>query len=189
MRTQISTNVSERTREMVNELTDAYGYSQRVLIEVAIDRMYRDLSADRAKKYRLDIYTWPTLMGVDPQIRTSYYDSPQDAQRQVKAQPAFSYAALQINEGGNYYPCNWSGERIQEGDRWPLIYGTNRKHPAIVALESDWDNMIKLVISGVETGKGAIIVASRILEKRHPDVVGYSEKLAAAAMEMYASGH
>ena len=41
-RTQISTNVSERTRQQVDRLADSLGYSIRDVVTVAIDRFYRE---------------------------------------------------------------------------------------------------------------------------------------------------
>lgn len=42
MRTQISTNVSDRTRWQADELINHFGYSLRDVITVAIDRFYRE---------------------------------------------------------------------------------------------------------------------------------------------------
>lgn len=42
MRTQISTNVSERTRAQADELMRRLNYSLRDVMTVAIDRMYHD---------------------------------------------------------------------------------------------------------------------------------------------------
>lgn len=40
-RTQIGTNVSQRTRQQVNELIAQAGYSLRDIVTIAIDRMHR----------------------------------------------------------------------------------------------------------------------------------------------------
>lgn len=41
MRTQISSGVSERTRQQADELIEQKGYSLRDLVTIAIDRMYK----------------------------------------------------------------------------------------------------------------------------------------------------
>ena len=40
-RTQISTNVSELTRQQVDELMDRFGYSLRDVVTIAVDRLYQ----------------------------------------------------------------------------------------------------------------------------------------------------
>lgn len=42
MRTQISSNVSERTRQQANELMELLNYSLRDVVTIAVDRMYKE---------------------------------------------------------------------------------------------------------------------------------------------------
>ena len=57
MRTQISTNVSGKTRQQADELIGILGYSLRDVVSIAIDRLYREEVIDLDKcPHGLPIY-------------------------------------------------------------------------------------------------------------------------------------
>lgn len=137
------------------------------------------------KNYRLDIYTWPAVQGIDAQVRTSFYDTPQEAVMWLDLQhEPYAYAALQAKNNTGYAPCGWNGEPLS-GGVWNVRYGTNGDHPAIIALRADWGNMVNMIVAEYWKSYQAMIeIASRILGGRHPEVTGYAEPLALQAADV-----
>lgn len=178
-----SFRLSEPAERKLLELAELYGSQARV-IEVAIDRLfYAEALTGRKLGYRLDIYTWPAATGVDAEIRTTYHETPEDAVDAVMCQTEpFSYAVLQRRSMTGWQPCEWDGTDVIGA--WPTIHGTNGDHPAAVAMKSDWPEMLRLVrAEHAHTGKPMIDIAGRLMRERHPQIVGFTEKLAWQAAE------
>lgn len=130
-------------------------------------------------KFQLDIYTWPALQGVKPCIRTSSHESSQDAKMHLakQAEP-YAYAVLLKWESGTFIPCDWNGNMVPSSN-WPQRIGMNGDHPAVIALRADWQNLIAEVRYLHAIAQEPMIdIASEVLQARHPNVMGYAERLA-----------
>ena len=135
-------------------------------------------------KFQLDIYTWPAMTGVNPEVRSSQHETPQDAIKclEAESQP-YAYAVLQQAIETELVPCDWGGQLLGTRQEWPRRMGANGTHPAVVALQEDWENLVNLVRTEYDGSRGMIDMAGELLQERHPDVQGYAEKLARAAAE------
>ena len=135
--------------------------------------------------FKLDIYTWPTLRGVECGYRTSYHETPVSAILYLESQvEPFAYAVLLKSEPGGHFPCDWEGRRINANEEWPRLVGTNGEHPAYVAVMADWKNLLAAVQrEATKTGEGIVVVAHRLLNERHPRVTMLCERLAREAYE------
>jgi hypothetical protein len=134
-------------------------------------------------EYQLDIYIWPAMTGIDPEIRTTYLDSPEDAARIVEreTQPYHLAVLGRKNESG-YWPCDWNGNRVSHNQEWPYIKGINGHHPAYLAMRSDWIRMINIACDEhTRTGGALIDIATRLLSERHPQIHGWALTLAEEA--------
>lgn len=129
-------------------------------------------------KFKLDIYTWPAMSGINPEIRHSVHETPDKAIAYLEAETEpYAYAVLQREvEKGRFEPCDWEGKLIVK--QWPYRMGTNGDHPAVIALKNDWGNLIALIRSQYDGTRGMIDIALELLNERHPEIWGYAEKLA-----------
>lgn len=136
-------------------------------------------------EFQLDIYTWPAMTGVNPEIRSSRHETAQNAVTHLEAESQpYAYAVLLREiEKGRFEACDWDGQLLIREQQWPQRTGENGTHPAIFALKEDWDNLIALVRNQYDGTRGMICIAGELLGKRHPDVQGYAKKLAWAAAE------
>ena len=179
-----SVRIPDRSYEQADELRQRGYESLTNVIAVALDRLYQQEIAMR-QEYQLDIYTWPAMSGINPEIRTTYHDKPEEALAHVESQKTpYAYATLQQKTQAGYAPCGWKGERIGHNETWPRIDGTNRQHPKVTALKKDWHMLVEMVRARHQTSENAMIdIALEILKQRHPDIVGYAEHLAWDAAE------
>jgi hypothetical protein len=179
-------NLTESTERQVKTLRHYGTFTE--IARIAIDRMYTQEIADQTRQFRLDIYTWPAMMGVDPQMRTSYHDTPESARVHVEMQTEpFYHAVLLKRFPGGHLPANWQGEAITDQKAsWPHISGTNGDHPAVIALKQDWPSLVTEVrrIYAEKNGAvGMVYIAGDLLRERHPDVHGWSDQLGWAATD------
>ena len=177
---QTTIRFPERTDQQLDALIPLFGDRTKAIV-VAVDRLFHsEIGGD--KMYELDIYTWPAMMGVNPQLRKSRHETPDAAIAHLDAQTEpYAYAVLlRQTEPGSWTPCDWNGEYVETS--WPYRRGANGDHPSVVALREDWDNLIELVRKAKERrpGTGTIDIAREILDERHPEICGYSERLANA---------
>ena len=136
-------------------------------------------------KFKLDIYTWPAMCGVDPGIRSTNHETPEGASKHVASQTEpFAHAVLQSETTpGVFNPCDWDGNLLNPGQRWPHRLGVNGQHPAVESLKMDWDTLIALVQEQYDGTRGMMDIAGELLKERHPDVHGWAHDLAWAAAE------
>ena len=132
-------------------------------------------------KFQLDIYTWPAMTGINPELRSSRHETPEDAIAHLEAEnQPYAYAVLLKETERGFEPCNWDGQPVM-GRQWSHRLGTNGDHPAVIALKNDWENLIALVRSQYNGTRGMIDIADELLRKRFPNVYGYASMLAWAA--------
>jgi len=131
-------------------------------------------------KFRLDIYTWPAMQGVNPQMRTTLHETPEEAVAYLETQTeAYAYASLQRPIEGGHTPCDWQGQSIDAGGKWPLRHGTSGQHPAVVALKADWYRLIERVREIHREHGGAMVdIAADLLAVRHPQTHSWATNLA-----------
>lgn len=130
--------------------------------------------------YRLEIYTWPALGGVDCQCRTTNHDSPGEAVAHLDAETTpYSYAVLSKHHFFGWDPVGWHGEAVYSGQDWPKKMGANRgvTHPALVAYQEDKSWLIREIRRiQKKRGGGMIDIAHDLLQERHPKV-GLADQL------------
>jgi hypothetical protein len=131
-------------------------------------------------KFLLDIYTWPAMSGINPKVRSSHHETPDEASLHLEAQTEpYAYAVLQREiEQGHFEPCDWEGQPLAAIQQWPHRMGTNGDHPAVTALKNDWRNLVNLVYNQYDGTKGMIDIADKLLRERHPYIYGYASILA-----------
>lgn len=134
--------------------------------------------------FKLDVYTWPAMCGVDPKIRSSFHVRAIDAVEHLDTRQSepYAYAVLQREaEQGRFEPCDWAGEPLGRGQSWPKRTGENGMHPAVASLEMDWDTLVAIVREQYDGTRGMMDIANELLVERHPDVYGWARDLAWAA--------
>lgn len=136
--------------------------------------------------FKLDIYTWPAMMGAPCGFHESTHRSPEQAISHLEAQSEpYAYAVLSKQGAHGWTPCDWDGNEILGRQEWPQRTGTNRDHPATVAFKADWGNLVKAILKqkSKQPKCGLIDIAREILQKRHPQIVGMAEHLANDAFD------
>jgi len=154
------------------------------LITTLADEHIAQRAIERRKKYQLDIYTWPCACGIDPKIRTTHHDTPQDAITHLHSiSKPYSHAVLLIRiEGVGNHPCDWDGNKLYSGRKWPRRTGMNYRelHPDLKKLKDDYIFLMDEITRRHAAGErgGTIHIASKLLRERHPDIVGWAGTLA-----------
>jgi len=125
------------------------------------------------------------MCGVNPQIRSTNHETPEDAIAHLDSQAVpFAHAVLQVEtEPGNFAPCDWGGNLLGQKQHWPHRIGANGQHPAVTALEIDWDTLVAIIRDQYDGSKSMLDIAGELLKERHPDVHGWAHDLAWAAAE------
>ncbi len=167
-----------------------------------LDIVLRQLEGDMNKNYLLTIETWPIGLGAPVQSRESYHDTTQEAIAHLDAQTEpYAYAYLQQRVPGvGYYPCDWQGNSIGPGRKWPDRKGTNGQHPALIAYLKDEDRLVaevlrrwlaqpqREILAGYGTTMirpvGLVSFAVDVLREFHPEITR-AESLAKKAWELY----
>lgn len=180
---QTTVRFPERTDQQIQELAALFGDVTKTVV-VAIDRLYQSERGEKTMSgYKLDIYTWPTGSGIDPEVETTYHDTPDGARAYVDARAKpFWRALLQWRSHSGFYPCGFDGRLVDAG-QWPGINGENGQHPAVIRMRQDWQTMIDLAVARYHPGVAMVDIALAILQERHPMVNGWFTELAKAAIE------
>lgn len=132
--------------------------------------------------FRLDIYTYNAMEGVNPEVRTTTHGTPEDAEKHLVVQNLpYAYAVLSKQNPQGYAPCDWNGNFVLGGE-WPKRKGTNGSHPNVVALRSAWSSLTEETRRRWNNSDSSMLeIASDVLSERFPEISGYSERLALAA--------
>lgn len=128
------------------------------------------------ERYLLEIYTWPACTGAPVEVRESQHDTPEAALVHLKAETEpYAYATLQkLIPYHGWTPCDWAGNSLFDYGKWPVIWGTNGDHPALIAYRADREYLRvevkrRYLAEGGKRGTGSIL--AELMRERHPEII------------------
>lgn len=133
---------------------------------------------------QLTICTYPMFCGTAHGTRSSYHRTAAEAIEHLDSQTEpYAYAYLNRYDGYAWQPCQLDGSFVGAGATWERRRGTNGYHPAYVAFKRDVPALIREIRQiQARDGGGTLNIALKLIELRHPDVSGWAESLAWAAV-------